>query len=232
MPSRSEMLESIEQYNSNKHLEEFYKIYLSKIGKAVEPEEQLEIHVKHLFYWFLGKINTKSKKGLEAVEIGGITYYISRAAPSNVDSMQRAVRHKNLWAGLAFKNNNLPLENFLNYAGSITKSSIVLPAFYVHIFKPEEYPILNSNVWTAYRERLGKNVFINTKPSTWDNYMGYVSYCNYLKNSYGLTLRQIDKGLWVAGERLKTLARQTKQETPEKYKNQKFHLYDNDKSYL
>ncbi len=226
MPGRSEILEAIEAYNSNKHSEEFYNIYLSKISKAVEPDEQLETDVRHLFHWFLGKVSTKQKTGSEAVEIGGVTYYISQAAPSNMESMKKAVEHQNLWAGLAFRNKNLPLENFLNYAGGITKKSIVLPAFYVHIFKPEEYPILNSNVWTVYREELGKSVFINTKPSTWDNYMGYVSSCNYLKNRYNLTLRQIDKGLWVLGERLRSIARQTKGETPEAYKNEQFNLYD------
>ena len=71
---------------------------------------------------------------------------------------------------------------------------------------------MNNKVWAAYREELGKNIFINTKPKNWDNYLEYVGYCNYLKRRLGLTLREIDKGLWVIGERLKDIARKEKEQ--------------------
>jgi hypothetical protein len=226
MPGRSEILQAVGDYNSKKHLEEFYKTYLSKIGKSVEPGEQLETDVRHIFHWFLGKVSTKESPEAEHVEIANTAYYIYKAAPSNMESIKKAVLPENLWAGLAFKNESLPLDNFLNYASAITKKSIVLPAFYVHIFKPYEYPILNSNVWTAYREELGKNVFINTKPVSWDNYMGYISYCSYLKRKYGLSLREIDKGLWVIGERLREKARKDSEENEKEPKTNQYELYD------
>lgn len=226
MPGRSEILQAIGDYNSKKHLEEFYKTYLSRIGKSIEPGEQLETDVRHLFHWFLGKVSTKQSPGTERVEMANTTYYIYKAAPSNMESIKKAVSPENMWAGLAFKNETLPLENFLNYASSITKKSIVLPAFFVHIFKPGEYPILNSNVWTAYREELGKNIYINTKPASWDNYMGYVSYCSYLKRIYGLNLREIDKGLWVIGERLREKARMNAEGNEKEPHSKQYELYD------
>lgn len=208
MPGRSEILDAIKDYDSKKYSEEFYNFYLGKISRSVDPGEQLVTDVRHLFHWFLGKVHTSETEAAEVVEVNGIKYYLSGTAPSNTACIEEAVKKENLWAGLAFKNGNLPIENFLNYAKSITRNSIVMPAFFIHIFKPGEYPILNSKVWAAYREELGKNVFINTKPKNIDNYLEYVSYCSYLKRRLGLSLREIDKGLWVMGERLKEMARQ------------------------
>jgi len=208
MPGRSEVLGAIKDYDSKKYSEDFYKFYLGKISSAVEPGEQLETDVRHLFHWFLGKVHTEPITTTESVEVDGTIYYLSGMAPSNTACIEEAVKKENLWAALAFKNGYLPIENFLNYAKSLTRNSIVMPAFFIHIFKPTDYPILNNKVWAAYREELGRNIFINTKPKNWDNYIEYVGYCNYLKRRLGLSLREIDKGLWVIGERLKDVARQ------------------------
>lgn len=212
MPGRSEVLDAIKDYDSKKYSEDFYNFYLNKISRAVEPAEQLVTDVRHLFHWFLGKVHTEATAAIESVEVNGTIYFLSGMAPSNNACIEEAVKMENLWAGLAFKNGNLPIENFLNYAKSLTRNSIVMPAFFIHIFNPMDYPILNNKVWAAYREELGRNVFINTKPKNWDNYLEYVGYCNYLKRRLGLSLREIDKGLWVIGERLKDIARQQDKE--------------------
>lgn len=208
MPGRSELLDAIKDYDSKKYSEDFYNFYLNKISRAIEPDEQLGKDVRNLFHWFLGKVRTEPADAVEYTEINGVIYYLSGLAPSNEACVDEAVKKVNLWAALAFKNGNLPIENFINYAKSLTRTSIVLPTFYIHIFNPMDYPILNNKVWSAYREELGKNVFLNTKPANWDNYLEYVSYCNYLKRRLDLSLREIDKGLWVIGERLKETARQ------------------------
>lgn len=216
MPGKSDVLEAIKDYDSKKYSEEFYNFYLGKISRAIEPDEQLETNVRHLFYWFLGKVHTTENTPVESVKIRDTLYHISEAAPNNKEAIDEAIRSENLWAGLAFKNGNLPIENFLNHAKRITRKSIVMPAFFIHIFKPYEYPILNNKVWAVYREELGKNVFINTKPKNWDNYLEYVSYCSYLKRRLGLSLREIDMGLWVIGEKLKNRARLTDKDTNKK----------------
>lgn len=207
MPALSEIRESVNAYDSERHAEEFYDYYIRRIGMAVEPSEELEIDVRHLFYWFLGKVSRIENTAVESIDVNGKKYFISKAAPSNIAAIQEAVKKENLWAGLAFGNGNLPVDNMINRARTITKSSIVIPAFFIHIFSPMEYPILNNKVWAAYREELGKSIFTNTKPSTWDNYLEYVSYCSYLKRRTGLSLREIDKGLWVIGERIMEEAR-------------------------
>ena len=159
MPGRSEILNAIKDYDSKKYSEDFYKFYLNKISRAVEPDEQLEKDVRSLYHWFLGKVRTEPAEVTEYIEINGMVYYLSGLAPSNDSCVDEAVKKENLWAALAFKNGNLPIENFINYAKSLTSNSIVLPAFYIHMFNPTEYPILNNKVWAAYREELGKNIF-------------------------------------------------------------------------
>ncbi len=212
MPSLSEIQESVHNYDSDTHAEEFYDFYIKRIGMAVEPGEQLATDVRHLFYWFLGKVRKTEKSPIESVQIGKNVYYISEAAPSNISAIDEAIKSENLWAGLAFRNGNLPIDNLINRARTLTKQSIVVPAFFVHIFRPWEYPILNNKVWAAYREELGKSIFTNTKPSTWDNYLEYVSYCSYLKRRTGMSLREIDKGLWVIGEKVMEEARNKDEE--------------------
>lgn len=207
MLGRSDILNAIKDYDSKKYSEEFYEFYLGKISRAVEPDEQMETNVRHLFFWLLGKVSIEENVPVENVKIGNFLYYLSGTTSNSMMAIKEASKKENLWAGLAFKNGDLPFENFVNYARSITKNSVVMPAFFIHVFKPNEYPILNNKVWAVYREELGKNVFINTKPKNWDNYLEYVSYCNYLKRRLGLSLREIDKGLWVLGERIKDKAR-------------------------
>jgi len=202
MPALSEIRESVNSYDSDRHSEKFYDFYIKRIGMAVEPGEQLATDVRHLFYWFLGKVRKTPASFIESIGIGNETYYISEAAPSNKAAIEEASKNENLWAGLAFRNGNLPVDNLINRAKSLTKKSIVIPAFFIHIFRPDEYPILNNKVWAAYRDELGKSIYVNTKPGNWDNYLEYVSYCSYLKRKTGLSLREIDKGLWVIGEKL------------------------------
>ncbi|MBN1624449.1 MAG: hypothetical protein JW903_08760 [Clostridia bacterium] len=207
MPALSDIRDSVTAYDSEKHAEEFYDFYIKRIGKAVEPSEQLETDIRHLFYWFLGKVHKTAANPIETIQIGKNIYNISEAAPSNRAAIDEAVKSENLWAGLAFMNGNLPVDNLINKAKTITKNSIIIPAFFVHLFKPQEFPIFNNNVWAAYRDELGKNIFTNTRPTTWDNYLEYVSYCSYLKRRTGLSLREIDKGLWVIGEKIMEEAR-------------------------
>jgi len=207
MPTLSEIRESVKDYDSERHAEEFYDFYIKRIGMAVEPSEELKTDIRHLFYWFLGKVRKTENSPIETIQIGKVTYYISEAAPSNRAAVDEAVKSENLWAGLAFRNGNLPVDNLINRAKTLTKSSIVIPAFFIHIFRPWEFPILNNKVWAAYREELGKSIYTNTKPSSWDNYLEYVSYCSYLKRRTGLSLREIDKGLWVIGEKIMEEAR-------------------------
>jgi hypothetical protein len=216
MPALSEILEAIELYDSKKHSEKFYDYHIKRIGRAVEPGEQLATDVRNLFYWFLGKVHENPGNPIYTVYIGSDTYYISETAPDNKAAVDEAVKNESLWAGLAFRNGNLPVDNLITKAKTLTKNSIIIPSFFIHIFNPDEYPILNNKVWAAYREELGKEVYKNTRPKKWDNYLEYVSYCAYLMRKTGLPLRDIDKGLYVIGERLMTEARDTvENEEPE-----------------
>lgn len=209
MLTKEDIVQALKKYDSIKYSEEFYSYYLEKISRAFEPNDQLKDCVRYLILWFLGKVTKERPDSfIERVYVNEKKFFILKTTPNNERAIESACDNINLWAGLSFKNNHLPFNNFIQYADTITKNSIVLPSFYVHMFKPNEYPILNGKVWKVYIELMNKNVYINTKPAFWSHYHQYVNFCLYLKETLNLSLREIDKGLWVLGDELKTKARE------------------------
>ena len=209
MLTKNDIIEALKRYDYIKYSEEFYIYYLEKIRKSIEPDEQLKNAVKYLFLWFLGKVTTeKPDIYMERVYVNDKKFYIHKTTPNNDNAIINAQSEINLWAGLSFKNNHLPYNNLVKYANSITKNSIVLPSFFIHLFKPELFPIMNGKVWKVYIELTSKNVYINTKPAFWSHYSQYTYFCDYLRNLLKLSLREIDKGLWVLGNDFKNKVRE------------------------
>ncbi len=208
MITKQEIITAFNQYDSTKYSEEFYEYFLHKVYKSIEPDENLKDCVKYLILWFLGKVTTiKAEASVDRVFVKDKIYYLSRTTPNNDNAIEKALDEAHLWAGLSFKNNHLPYENFIKYANNITKNSIILPSFYVHIFKPNDYPIMNDKVWKVYVELTNKSVYLNTKPTLWSHYHQYCSLCSYLRKTHGLTFREIDKGFFVLGNQLKNKVR-------------------------
>jgi len=204
MLTKTDIIEALKRYDYTKYSEEFYEYYLNEIKKSYEPTTQLKDNIKYLILWFLGKISEeKPEIFIKRVYVNNKKYYILKTTPNNDKAIDKALEDINIWAGLSFKNGHLTYNNFMKYANSLTKNSIVIPSFYVHIFNPEKYPIMNDKVWKVYTELVNKSVYINTKPALWNHYNQYINFCNYLHKTLGLSLRDIDKGLWVLGNDLK-----------------------------
>lgn len=130
-------------------------------------------------------------------------YIFSKTTLANTKAIVKAKSRYTIKMAILFRDDKISDQEFIRVAKMITKSSIVLPVFLLHIWKPGEFPILDKNVWRVYKKR-EKNeiIYKNTKPASWKNYKEYRDFFNNLIKITGLSSRVIDKGLMVMGDKL------------------------------
>ena len=92
-----------------------------------------------------------------------------------------------------------PTFTFREVAAELTASTIVLPTFYVHIWRPSEYPILDVRVWRVICREQGRSVSRYTKPRSWTHYEAYRQFFWDTVARTKLDWRVVDRGLWVLG---------------------------------
>lgn len=201
--TKDELTKAASFFNEKKYSLEFYKYFLGEIGSAKEVTQELRDAVRYLMYWKLGKVSSKQKQTSEVVVIEGNTYYLSGTTPQNRLAIEKSLDDKLLQCGLDFRDQSLTYEQFKKEVNSITATSIVLPTFFTHIWKPDVYPILDVKVWRTYKWNKGEVVLKHTKPYSWRHYEEYTSFFNGLVSDVEEEWRDCDKGLWMIGEKLK-----------------------------
>jgi hypothetical protein len=201
--TKDELNKAASFFNEKKYSHEFYQHFLEVVGSAKEVTQELRDAVRYLMYWKLGKVSSKQKPTSEFVVIEGNTYYFSGTTPQNRLAIEKSLDDKLLWYGLEFRNQNITYEQFKTEVDSITGTSIVLPTFFTHIWKPANYPILDIKVWRTYKWNKGDIVSKHTKPHSWRHYEEYISFFNGLVSDAEEDWRECDKGLWMMGEKLK-----------------------------
>jgi hypothetical protein len=92
---------------------------------------------------------------------------------------------------------------FSSKADTLTETSIVLPTYYIHIWNPAEFPILDVKVWRTFIWNKGEGIYKQTKPKSWVHYEEYTKFYRVLVEETGLEWRIVDKGLWSIGDKLK-----------------------------
>jgi hypothetical protein len=189
-------------YDSEKYPEEFYTYYSEVLRSAVAVDESVRQAVKYLFFWKLGKVSirrTPHSSPLEFCDSQGRQFYSTPTTRGNEEAVAKAIELSRLGKALEFRDGKSTYDTFKQYATDLTKWSIVLPAFYVHIWRPPEYPILDVNVWKAFLVETGHVVRRNTKPRSWLHYESYTVFFRGLVDSTGLSWRTIDRALWALG---------------------------------
>lgn len=190
-------------FNEKKYSHEFYHHFLEVVGSAKEVTQELQDAVKYLMYWKLGKVSSKQKPTSEVVVVEGNTYYLSGTTPQNRLAIEKSIDEDLLEMGLKFRNQEITYEQFKDEVDSITGTSIVLPTFYLHLWLPANFPILDIKVWRTYKWNKGEVVLKHTKPNSWRHYEEYISFFNGLVSDTEDDWRECDKGLWMLGEKLK-----------------------------
>ncbi|MEQ6391281.1 hypothetical protein RZN22_18575, partial [Bacillaceae bacterium S4-13-58] len=122
---------------------------------------------------------------------------------SHQNFIEKAISEELLEYGMKFRNKEISYEDFKGVVANMTKTSIVLPTFYTHIWKPSEYPILDVKVWRTYKWDKGEILKKYTKPKSWNHYEEYTSFFKTLVKDSGLEWRIVDKGMWRLGDKLK-----------------------------
>lgn len=207
--TKEEILNVQKEYDENKYPEEFYNSHLEILKNAKGISESLSKAVTYLFLWKLGKIRsrqTPKSSLLEFSDSKGCRYYSIPTTETHCKIIERAIEKERLKTAISFSNGAISYDKFKPCAGSLTvsPSSIVLPAFYVHIWRPAEYPILDKNVWKKFCDEKGKPVPKTTEPGSWKHFEDYTDFFKKLVADTGLDRRTVDRGLWVLGSQLKS----------------------------
>ncbi|MFH1995804.1 MAG: hypothetical protein ABIJ27_02260 [Candidatus Omnitrophota bacterium] len=157
MIDREILLRASKEYDSDKYSEELYAHCLDVLNNAHSVDNSLVESVINLLYWKLGKIKKRRTPKGKEISVSGLNsrYFLAGTTKSNLDAISNATKSEILEQGIKFKNNTIEYEEFKGYAERITRSSIVLPAYFVHIWRPDKYPIFDKNVWKKYRAEMG-----------------------------------------------------------------------------
>lgn len=216
MIKREQLEEAALNYDSSKYPEEFYRYHLQVLRDASGASDAVADAVRCLFLWKLNKVHThRTSTGslLPFRDSGGNAYYGAGTTRDNAKAIARALQTDNLAAGLSFRDGSSSYEYFKPHAETLTRTSIVLPSFYVHMWRPDDYQILDKNVWMIFSKEAGRRVRKSTKPKTWEDYEAYTAFFRKLIRDTGLHWRTIDKGLMILGDLLIKQASRCKKET-------------------
>jgi hypothetical protein len=195
------------QFKEEKYPTEFYTHHLHIIKNAKNINEHLKTTVMSLFFWKLGKVRsyrTPSSSSIGFYDSRGQQYQCVHFTGIHERIIKKAIEENRLASALSFRKGELSYDEFKLCADELTNTSsaIVIPAFYVHIWLPNRYPILDKNVWRAFCYEEGKRISKSTKPRSWDDYESYTSFFRKLITKTKLDNRTVDQGLWVIGARL------------------------------
>ncbi len=209
--SRQKLVKAAGEFDEIKYSKELYHYCLHVIKNASNVNEDLTNAVKYLIYWKLGKISrTPTPKGEPILWTDGfgLNYYVVGTTSSNKNAMNKALTEELLVSGMEFRDNRLSYDEFKFKVETLTKTSIVLPSFYIHIWKPEEYPIVDVKVWRTYKWNKEEIVTKHTKPNSWAHYEEYTTFFRKLVKETELDWRTVDKGLWSIGDEVKKSIRE------------------------
>ena len=197
--NKESILAAAKKYDEYKYPEDFYIENLEVLKRVKEINEETLIAIKNLFFWKLGKI--KISNPLDKLKkLQNEEYHYINTTQKNYLAIEKAFDLDRVKSGLEFRDDKLSYGNFKLTVNQITETSIVLPAFYIHIWKPQKFPMIDIKVWKVYIHSIGKPVFKYTKPKNFNDYEKYLIFFKNLLKDTGLDWRTVDKGLWVIGE--------------------------------
>lgn len=212
MITREMLIKKADEYDrkKKKYPEEFYCYHLDILKNTNNINELVRVAVRNLLLWKLGKIRSTSTTASEELNFKdseGNRYYSSNTTSANKKAIEKACEEEMLKIAIDFKDRKVSYSMFKDCTFKITTydSSIVLPAFYVHMWCPSEYPILDDKVWKIFCKESNMAVKKYTKPRSWAHYKIYTNFFKKLVQDTGLNYRIVDKGLWVLGDEHKKI---------------------------
>jgi hypothetical protein len=185
-----------------KYSEIFYTHHLGVLATCQGVNEQVVAAVKHLFLWKFGKIKshrTKASTPIHVPDLEPRQFYALRPSDHLRSTVEKATNPALLTSAISFRDGKLSFQEFKDLSEKITKrpESIVSPIFFLHIWNPEKYPMIDRRAWKTCCRQRGVGVSRSTQPRTWEHYKTYKKFVEGLVRQTGLDLRTIDRALWV-----------------------------------
>lgn len=200
------------KYDEEKYSTRFYFDLINKVHTSTNPED-LGSSIIHLLHWKDGKVY---KSNMGQVIVNGFSYSLGQPKPNtyNPKKHSRILTSKDFynWARKVIEDNRFSCSHLEALRGSPfalwSKSSIVIPAFVMHILSPKIYPLYDQHVERAKRALLAQTLNANSTELNIDTYKCYQEYFLDLTKEYATrnsieAYKKIDEALWSFGKWLK-----------------------------
>lgn len=221
MPLLTKIMDSwAARFDDSKYPRDFYLHTLVSLSAAKEAE-QIGQFVIRMLQWKDGKVQLDPNG---EITVNGFRYVVGRTKPNTYDpKLHDKVFFSNrfsVWTQEVKKRCSFSSEllDQISMHGLWSKSSLVIPAFLLHILNPRVFPIFDQHVERTRRFLMGQDLNVSSVGLQIDNYVQYTAFWFELLSELGLDvttveyerIKHVDEALWAMGKHLKQLQKVSK----------------------
>ena len=213
MLKKHALQEAAKAFDSRRYPLDFYRHHLAILKGAKAVNTKVNTSVRELFSWRMGKVRvgkikfSDTAKPTSFVDSGGNTNYAAGVTEITERAIEKATSNDLLKRGIAFRNGDLSFGEFAGNARKIVQTSIYLPCFFVHIWKPDEHPLFEKKVWALCRSEKGNSFTFFGTPNSMNRYRDYMDWFNDLIEKMKIDRWTAQLGLWELGRRFEREAK-------------------------
>ncbi|MCA9436859.1 MAG: hypothetical protein KC978_13830 [Candidatus Omnitrophica bacterium] len=210
MLKKKDVTDAAAAFDSTRYPFGFYHHHLSVLNSAKKVTREVRVSVEELFYWRMGKVRvSKSRSQLSDTahptsfpDEEGNLHYASGVTGVTQRGIDIATATGILELGKAFRDGLVSFGELGAEAKVIARTSVYLPCFFIHIWKPEEWPLFEKRVWMLHRWDEGKANAFTGIPTNIERYMEYTAWFDKLVEKKKIDRWTAQVGLWELGRRL------------------------------
>jgi hypothetical protein len=208
------------RFDDSKYPRDFYLHMLVSLSAAQEVE-QIGQSVIRMLQWKDGKVQLDPNG---EITVNGLRYVVGRTKPNTYDpKLHDKVLFSNpfsVWTQEVKKQCSFSsdLLDQISRHGLWPKSSLVIPAFLLHILNPRVFPIFDQHVERTRRFLMRQDLNFSSVGLQIDDYVQYTAFWFELLSDLGLDvttveyerIKHVDEALWAMGKHLKQMQKVAK----------------------
>ncbi len=218
MLKKKDIVDAAKAFDSSRYPFAIYRHNLTVLKKAKTVNADVETSVRELFLWRMGKVRKGEVKGgvtrasdtLSFTDREGDPYHAAKVSWVTERAIRNATSHNLLENAILFRKNKISYEEFNPMVRKIVVSSIYFPCYFLHLWKPERFPLFDRKTWAIYRQDRNQSVSFTGPLHHMTRYLEYIEWFEEIVNRKSLDRWTVQVGLWELGRRLEKKLKQSK----------------------